>query len=218
MITSSKQSPNQLTTHLIGAGGLGQEIAAVLSNHPDFYFAGFYDDLYTPTQHSNTQIIGTIQDLNNKKEKTNILLSIGNPYTKAAILPKLTNNHLHYPTLIHPKAHLESPGTIGVGEGTIITAGAQLTAKITVGRHVLINLNVTIGHDVTIGDCSSLMPGANISGNVTIGHNVLIGSGATILQGLKIGDNARVGAGAVVTKDVLSGTTVVGIPATRLAK
>lgn len=40
-----------------------------------------------------------------------------------------------------------------------------------------------------------------------------IGTGAVILGGVTIGEHALVGAGAVVTKDVLSGTTVAGNPA-----
>ena len=40
-----------------------------------------------------------------------------------------------------------------------------------------------------------------------------IGSGATILCGLTIGERAVVGAGAVVTRNVAAGTTVVGNPA-----
>lgn len=40
-----------------------------------------------------------------------------------------------------------------------------------------------------------------------------IGSNATILPGVTIGENAVVGAGAVVTKDVPDGVTVVGNPA-----
>lgn len=40
-----------------------------------------------------------------------------------------------------------------------------------------------------------------------------IGSGATILGGVRIGSEATVGAGAVVTRDVKPGETVVGNPA-----
>ena len=46
-----------------------------------------------------------------------------------------------------------------------------------------------------------------------IGRDVWIGGGAIVLPGVKIGDRAIVGAGAVVTKDVLADTTVVGNPA-----
>src|SRR5216110_609627 len=43
-----------------------------------------------------------------------------------------------------------------------------------------------------------------------------IGSGATILCGVTIGERAVVGAGAVVTKDVAAGATVVGNPARQI--
>ena len=40
-----------------------------------------------------------------------------------------------------------------------------------------------------------------------------VGAGATILPRIRIGADAVVGAGAVVTRDVPSGVTVVGNPA-----
>lgn len=40
-----------------------------------------------------------------------------------------------------------------------------------------------------------------------------IGSGAIIMCGVEIGENALVGAGALVTRDVPPGATVVGVPA-----
>ena len=44
-------------------------------------------------------------------------------------------------------------------------------------------------------------------------HQLLISVPATILAGIEIGKNAIIGAGSVVTKDVKSDTTVVGVPA-----
>ena len=51
-----------------------------------------------------------------------------------------------------------------------------------------------------------------------IGDNVSIGSNCTILGGVKIGNDAIIGAGAVVTSDVDSFTTVVGNPAKQTIK
>jgi maltose O-acetyltransferase len=48
---------------------------------------------------------------------------------------------------------------------------------------------------------------------VSIGANVWIGGAAIILPGVTVGDEAIIGAGAVVTRDVRRGATVVGNPA-----
>jgi len=86
-----------------------------------------------------------------------------------------------------------------------------------------VNLDCTIGHDVVIGDYATLAPGVHISGWVRLERASYLGTGATIINGLEaqplvIGEGAVVGAGACVTKSVLPGTTVVGVPARPLSK
>jgi serine O-acetyltransferase len=53
----------------------------------------------------------------------------------------------------------------------------------------------------------------SIPGVPQIGGHVDIGAGAKILGGIKIGDNVVIGANAVVTKDLPSNVTAIGIPA-----
>jgi len=188
---------------IIGAGGLGREIANLLKR--EHSFAGYYDD-----KPIDQDYLGTI-DLISENEYLNYVVAIGNPQIKKKVISKLSTINLNYSTLISQHSvvnhsHLK-------GEGIIICDGVVSTVDILIGSHVLLNLNVTVGHDVKIEDFCSIMPGANISGNVSIGESTLIGSGAVILQGIKIGKNVRVGAGAVVTKDIPDNTTVVGVPA-----
>ena len=52
----------------------------------------------------------------------------------------------------------------------------------------------------------------------TIGRDVWIGANAVILGGVTIGDGAVVAAGAVVNRDVDSGTVVAGVPARKIRK
>ena len=48
---------------------------------------------------------------------------------------------------------------------------------------------------------------------VEVGHDVWIGHGAIIMPGIKIGHGAVIAAGAVVTRDVVPYSIVVGVPA-----
>lgn len=102
------------------------------------------------------------------------------------------------------------------GEGTIICPGSQLTVDIKIGRHVIINLNCTIGHDCFIGDFVTFSPGANVSGNVTIGNSCYIGSNAVIRDKITICDNVIVGAGGVVVKDITEPGVYVGNPVKKI--
>lgn len=50
-------------------------------------------------------------------------------------------------------------------------------------------------------------------GKIEIHSNVFIGAGAIIMYGVTVGENCIIAAGAVVTKDVPSGSVVGGVPA-----
>ncbi|MBY0305430.1 MAG: serine acetyltransferase [Sphingomonas sp.] len=81
-----------------------------------------------------------------------------------------------------------------------------------IGETVEIGDNVTIYQCVTLGGTS---PDNGVAGkrHPTLLDNVIIGSGAQVLGPITIGVGARVGANAVVTKDVVPGAVMVGIPA-----
>ena len=55
--------------------------------------------------------------------------------------------------------------------------------------------------------------GVNVSGAVIIGSSNLFGTNSTVLQTLAISDNNVIGASALLTKNVKSNSTMVGIPA-----
>jgi sugar O-acyltransferase (sialic acid O-acetyltransferase NeuD family) len=188
---------------VIGAGGLGREIANLSAR--EHSFTGFYDDKKVEKDY-----LGTLDQISSS-QNVKYCVAVGDPIIKKKIIEQLHILNLMYATII--SQHTVVDKTQLIGEGIIICDGAITTVDCHIGSHVLLNLNATIGHNVVIRDYCSIMPGANISGNVKIGEATLIGSGAVILQGITIGSNVKVGAGAVVTKDVPDNTTVVGVPA-----
>jgi acetyltransferase-like isoleucine patch superfamily enzyme len=108
--------------------------------------------------------------------------------------------------------------------GRLVSIGADCqilpTTAITDPEYVRIGNNVSlsqctlIGHD---GSIAVLNKAYNVRlegvGKIDIRDNVFVGWGAIILPGVTIGPNAIVGAGAVVTRDVLPGDVVGGVPA-----
>lgn len=110
-----------------------------------------------------------------------------------------------------------------LGDGALICDYAMLTSNIRIGKFFQANIYSYVAHDCIIGDYVTLAPKVCCNGRVKVGDHVYIGTGAIIKNGtsdkfLTIGEGAVIGAGAVVTKDVLPYTTVVGNPAKIMEK
>ncbi len=142
----------------------------------------------------------------------------------------------------HPLSDVQSEN-IGkhtkIWQFCVVLADAKIGENCNICSHCFIENDVKIGDNVTVKCGVQLWDGIVIEDNVFIGPNVTfcndkyprskqypkkfaktlikkgvsIGANATILPGITIGENAMIGAGAVVTKDVVSNTMVVGNPA-----
>ena len=101
-------------------------------------------------------------------------------------------------------------GSLSIGERAAFGDYTQLAnyAAIEIGDDFLSAGNLII--NTGTHDPRTLAPGAN---PVRIGHRVWCGIGVTVLGGVSIGDDVVIGAGAVVTRDIPSGSVAAGVPA-----
>lgn len=203
---------------IIGAGGFAREVAwlteAINKKKKKWNLLGFVDDNTELIGKSlnGYKVLGTLDYLKEVKDDVYLVIAIGSSSIRKDIANRISKKN--YAILIHPEINMSKFNDIG--EGTIICKDTILTVNIKVGKHVIINLDCTIGHDCVIEDYVTIFPSANISGQTLIREGTEIGTSCFILQGVKIGEQVKLGAGAVVIKDIEGNCVAVGNPAKKI--
>ena len=206
---------------IIGAGGFGREVEQVVKAINDigqtWEIEGFLDDAPNDENRQRVgrlgyQIRGSLDILMRPPGPVErYVIGIADVVARKRIDQNLSLYGWKPATLVHPKANLGDE--IQLGPGTVVCAGVSATTNVRLGRHVQVNPNSTLGHDVIVHDHVTICPLASISGTVEIGARTFIGTCACVLPNLTIGESTVIGAGAVVVSDVENGTRVKGVPA-----
>ncbi len=204
--------------YIIGAGGFGREVAWLVerinAQSPTWNLKGFIDDNESikGSFFDGFEVLGNIDYLRSLDSERFVVCAVGASKVRQRIIDRLSgSNSLSFATLIDPSVLMSN--SVSIGEGSIICAGTIATVDITIGKHNIINLDCTIGHDAVLEDYVTLYPSVNISGSTTIRECVELGTGMQIIQGKTIGKGSIIGAGAVVVKDITENCTAVGSPA-----
>ena len=205
---------------IIGAGAFSREVLWLIeeinNTKNEWEILGFLDDNLENKGKiiHGKPVLGKIEELKFLPEDVYSIITIANGIVREKIVNQFKNRK--FATLIHPNVRIHHSNSIG--EGTIICLGNIVTVDVNIGKHVIVNLSCTIGHDTVINDYVTIFPGVNISGGVYIGKNSNIGTGSAILQYLKIGKNVTLGSLSNVIRDIPNYCTAVGNPAKVIKK
>jgi sugar O-acyltransferase (sialic acid O-acetyltransferase NeuD family) len=197
---------------IVGAGGFGREIMWLVQDIGDFNLLGFIDDSQKiGNKISGIEILGGVADAA-KYTHAEFVVAIGSPRTRQKIVSQLEGLGIKkFAVLVHPS--VKKSNSVIFGEGSMICAGTILTVDVQLGKHNIVNINCTVGHDCKSGDYCTVAPIVAISGNVTMGDLVEVGTGAAIRQGARLEKGSMLGMGGVLTKDIPLNQIFVGNPA-----
>lgn len=204
---------------VIGAHGQARDTAWLIrqinAKSPSFEFVGFVVTDTSKLGPRDSEVLGDYSWLDANRDSFDALaLGIGTPAARLRVAYELSERFPEkpWPPLIHPGVDFDRSSAT-LGRGVMIAAGVVASVNLTVDDFALVNLGVTLGHEVHVGAGVVVNHNASIAGGVELERGVLVGSGAAVLQYLRVGEGSTVGAGAVVTKSVPAGHTWVGVPA-----
>ena len=162
---------------ILGAGGFAREVSWLISElnsdpkSPQIKLHGFVGRQSNKSHLHGLKILGDDDwALTHISTSVNFVIAIGQSSFREKLAHRYEGQGFQSVKLQHPS--VRSSAHISVGQGSILCAGSSLTTDISIGRHVIVNLHCTIGHDVLIEDYATLAPGVHVSGGVHIGQLV----------------------------------------------
>ncbi len=206
---------------IYGASGFGREVLPVVRDQLQQTEAGpwelaFVDDNPPAAVANGHQILHYAQWLSEPAVSRHICLAIGNGVVREKLATRCATDGVGFVDV--KAANVVVMDDVQIGVGAVLSPFVTLTSNIRIGQQFHANIYSYVAHDCVIGDFVTFAPDVHCNGNVVVEDHAYIGTGAILRQGkpgapLVIGRGAVVGMGAVVTKDVAPGATVVGNPA-----
>ena len=209
---------------IYGASGFGKEVMPLVRQHYSQLNQDnivFIDDGGRLEQLDGYRVLTYQQFMLHPATQKAVTIAIADSQVREKLNVKLVQDNIEIINVI--ANNVLQYDNITMDKGSIICGFVHLTSNIKIGKGFHANIYSYIAHDCVIGDFVTFAPRVSCNGNVHIEDHAYIGTGAVLRQGtpdkpLIIGKGAIVGMGAVVTKDVPAGVTVVGNPARPLIK
>ena len=197
-----------------GAGGHGHVVADILGLLGSWDVTGFVDNVNP----AGTFVMG-VPVLGNRGILPRLradgvaamAVAIGNPEAHAALMEIAKGFDFEFPSFVHPFTSVSPSARIG--DGCVVCAGAIVGPQAELKAGAIVNTNASLDHDVCVGFCTHIAPGAIVCGYTSIGDKCWIGTGAVICDHVSVGSLTTIGAGSTVLHNVPSAVTAYGVPA-----
>lgn len=196
---------------LIGAGGLGREVAAWIAflGLP-FRIAGFLDDAKTAPD-----ILGRVSGHSPRGDVV-YLTCLGSGSARRRIRLELEARGARFTSLVDPS--VRSISSLPTSVNSIIFGPMVISNNVVIGDDLLLHVFAGIGHDVHLGHGVTVGSHVFVGGAAVLKDGCSIHPNASVLPGVTVGEHAVVGAGSVAIRNVEAGTTVFGAPAKIIAR
>jgi sugar O-acyltransferase (sialic acid O-acetyltransferase NeuD family) len=204
--------PDPTALIIYGGGGHAKSLIDLIRAEGKFKIAGILDDgVAAGTSVMGIPVLGNGELLAELRQKgidkaVNAVGGIGSITPRLAVYEKLKAVGFSVPTVVHPRAFIESSAKIG--EGGQVFFNAYVGSEVEIGFGCIVNTGAIVSHDCILGDYVNISPGAILAGAVTVKERSLVGMGVTINLHVTIGAGARVGNSAVIKADVPNNTVV----------
>jgi acetyltransferase EpsM len=190
-----------LNVHVIGAGGLGREVAeyVVEAGRADgsFRLGGFIDDRADALRGfpGAGRVVGQVDALAPGPDDV-FLVAVGDPRARVQLAARALERGARFFTLVHPLARV-APSAV-LGDGCVVAPFASVSAWARLGAHVVLDTHASVGHDAEVGEASYLGPHASLGGAARLGPRVFVRGHARVEPRASVAVGAVLAAGAVV--------------------
>jgi len=148
--------------YLIGGGGFALEVLeTIIEAHPDLEIAGVFDDDTRLARENSTgaPYLGTSEDFVNETPPDSLYaIAIGDNAVRMELDKRYSAEGKRAFTVIHPTASISPRASIA--EGGYIAAFAFIGPRSQIGRHCIVNVGASIGHNAVLEDFAQVCPGA----------------------------------------------------------
>lgn len=196
---------------IMGAGGHAVSVASVAVD------AGFHIHSFVSPSNILDSLLGVpvikgISLLNNI-DQFNFCIAVGDNALREKIYLELIKSveQEKFPAIVHPSAVIAGNSILGLG--SVLMPLSNIGPNCNVGKFCILNTHCSLDHDSTMGDFSSLAPGAITGGHVHLGIRSAISIGAVVKHGMHLGDDSVLGANSYLNQNLPSKKVAYGSPA-----